>query len=172
LNRPELTAERFIKHPFRNDPQARLYKTGDWVRYLTDGNIEFFGRTDDQVKIRGFRIEPGEIEAMLDQHPAIREAVVTVREDNPGDKRLIGYIVSSQQLRPTSDELTNYLRDIVPEYMIPSAFVSLDCLPLTPNGKVDRRALPAPGTVQDSKVNICAPRTAMKSVLSEYGVKF
>jgi thioesterase domain-containing protein/acyl carrier protein len=104
---------------------------------------------------------------MLDQHPAIREAVVTVREDNPGDKRLIGYIVSSQQLRPTSNELTNYLRDIVPEYMIPSAFVSLDCLPLTPNGKVDRRALPAPDTVQDSKVNICAPRTATEGVLSE-----
>lgn len=144
LNRPELTADRFIPHPFRAEPEARLYKTGDRARYLPDGNIEFLGRFDHQVKVRGYRVELGEIEAVLREHPAVREAVVVVREETPGDKRLAAYVVPEPALPPQTAELHRFLRSRLPDYMVPSAFVVLDALPLTPNGKVDRGALPAP----------------------------
>jgi amino acid adenylation domain-containing protein len=145
LNRPELTAEKFIGNPLSIEPEARLYKTGDLARYLPDGSIEFLGRIDNQVKIRGSRIELGEIEAVLSKHPLVRESVVILREDTLGDKRIVGYVVSSQPTGPNVHELRSYLKGKLPEYMVPSAFVFLERLPLTPNGKVDRRALPQPG---------------------------
>jgi amino acid adenylation domain-containing protein len=141
LKRPELTAERFIPHPFSNQPGTRLYKTGDLARYLPDGNLEFLGRLDQQVKIRGFRIELGEIEAVLCLHTAVREAVVLAREDRATGKHLVAYLVTNRTLVPASAELRGFLRDKLPDYMLPSAFVRLEALPLTPNGKVDRRAL-------------------------------
>jgi amino acid adenylation domain-containing protein len=144
LNRPELTAERFLPHPFSQEPGARLYRTGDLARYLPDGSLEFLGRLDHQVKLRGFRIELGEIEARLSQHPAVHQAVVVAREDVPGDKRLVAYVVLRQQQLATVNDLQSHLMKHVPTYMVPSAFVLLEALPLTPNGKVDRRALPVP----------------------------
>ncbi|HEY5140856.1 MAG TPA: amino acid adenylation domain-containing protein, partial [Methylococcales bacterium] len=144
LNRPELTAEKFIKHPFSSDPRDRLYKTGDLARYVSDGTIEFLGRIDHQVKLRGFRIELGEIESVLGQHPGIHEVVVTVREDQPGDKRLIAYLTHSQNESPNPSALRLFVKEKLPDYMVPSAFVLLDKFPLTPNGKIDRKALPAP----------------------------
>ncbi|MBC8229645.1 amino acid adenylation domain-containing protein [bacterium] len=148
INRPELTTEKFIPNPFSDEPEERLYKTGDLARYLPDGNIEFLGRMDHQIKIRGFRIEPGEIEAALGQHPAVLETVVLAREDVPGDKRLVAYVVPNQKQTPATSELRRFLKQKLPDYMVPSAFVQLDSLPLTPNGKVDRRALPAPDTAR------------------------
>jgi len=144
LNRPELTAEKFIPHPFSDEPGARLYNTGDLVRWLPDGSIEFFGRADQQVKIRGFRVELGEIETVLGQHAAVKECVVTTREEAPGSKRLIAYLVARQPPAPAAGELRGFLQTKLPDYMLPSAFVFLEALPLSPNGKVDRRALPAP----------------------------
>jgi len=145
LNRPELTAERFIADPFSSEPTARLYKTGDLARYLVNGTIEYIGRIDDQVKIRGFRIELGEVEAVLNQHATVRDAAVMLREDEPGDKRLVSYVVPAQnEVTPVFSELRGFLSEKLPEYMVPSAYVVVDEIPLTPNGKVDRRALPAP----------------------------
>lgn len=147
LNRPELTAEKFIPHPHSDQPGARLYKTGDLARYLPDGNIEFLGRIDHQVKIRGFRIELGEIEAVLNQHPAVKQSVTIAREDIPADKRLVAYIVPQHQapgLAPGLGEIRSFLKQQLPEYMVPTAFVMLGTLPLNPNGKVDRHSLPAP----------------------------
>ena len=144
LNRPELTSERFIPNPFNTEPDARLYKTGDLARYLPNGNIEFLGRIDDQVKLRGFRIELGEIEAVLSQHPAVQKAVVIVREEVPGDKCLVAYVVLHNNQTATVDDLQSYMLKQVPTYMVPFAFVLLRELPLTANGKVDRRALPPP----------------------------
>ncbi|NJN10936.1 MAG: amino acid adenylation domain-containing protein, partial [Richelia sp. RM1_1_1] len=141
-NRAELTAEKFIPNPFAQG--TRLYKTGDKVRYLADGKIEFLGRIDHQVKIRGFRIELGEIEALLKQHPQVRETVVVAREDTPNDCRLVAYIVTHENTKPCVNELRGFLKQKLPNYMLPSAFIVLDALPLTPNGKIDRRALPAP----------------------------
>src|SRR5579863_1588008 len=168
LNRPELTAERFIPDPFSQEPGACLYKTGDLARFLPDGQIAFLGRADQQVKIRGFRIELGEIEAVLNQHPAIQQAVVIVREDAADEKHLVAYTA----LVPSADVTTSSLRDILmaylPDYMIPSAFVVLDTLPLTPNGKVDRAALPAPdatNTLRDEA--IAAPSTPTEKRLVE-----
>jgi surfactin family lipopeptide synthetase A len=144
LNRSELTAERFIADPFSHEPHARLYKTGDLARYLSDGTIEFLGRVDEQVKIRGYRIELGEIEAVLSQHHAVRQAVVVAREDKPGDKRLVAYVVLQQDRPSTISDLRDHLGKTLPGYMVPSAFVPLEMLPVTRSGKVDRRALPAP----------------------------
>jgi len=144
LNQPELTAEKFIPNPFSTEPGARLYKTGDRARYLSDGNIEFLGRVDNQVKIRGYRIELGEIEVALDQHPAVRESVVLAREVSPGDRRLVAYVVAAPGSAPTMNELRSFLKQKLPEYMVPSAYVFVDSLPLTPNGKLDRKVLPAP----------------------------
>ena len=144
LQRPELSAEKFVANPFSSDPGARMYRTGDLVRYLADGQLEFLGRINQQVKIRGFRIELGEIEAALTTHASIRECVVVAR-DGGGDKRLVAYIVSEREGRVASNgELREHLRQSLPEYMIPSALVTLSAMPLTPNGKINRRALPAP----------------------------
>jgi len=147
LGRPSLTAERFLPDPFaapEEGPGARLYRTGDLGRYLTGGEIEFLGRADHQVKVRGFRIEVGEIEAQLLQHRDIREAVVTVRDDLPGGRQLIGYYTGGESAPPSPDALRRHLRQTLPEHMIPAFLVPLAALPLTPNGKIDRRALPAP----------------------------
>jgi amino acid adenylation domain-containing protein len=142
LNRPDLTAEKFICNPFSSDPEARLYKTGDRVRYLADGAIEYLGRIDFQVKLRGFRIELGEIEAVLQQQSYIREAVVLLHEKNLDDKYLVAYIVPAQ-VDVDILELRRVLRDQLPEHMVPALFIKLEAFPLTPNGKVDRRSLPA-----------------------------
>jgi amino acid adenylation domain-containing protein/non-ribosomal peptide synthase protein (TIGR01720 family) len=143
LRRPELTQERFLADYLTNRPGARLYRTGDVARLLPGGDIEYLGRIDHQVKIRGFRIELGEIESVLCQHPAIREAAVLAREDAPGTKRLVAYLVTAQPA-PSISDVRDHLTATLPEYMVPAAFVFLDALPLTNNGKLDRRALPAP----------------------------
>ncbi|HKX28592.1 MAG TPA: amino acid adenylation domain-containing protein [Blastocatellia bacterium] len=144
LRRPELTAERFIPHLFSSEPGARLYRTGDLVRYRPDGNLEFLGRRDDQIKLRGYRIELGEIERVLDQHPKIRGAAVVVREDDPGRKRLVAYLVMEAESAEELKGLRTYLKERLPDYMVPSSVVRLDKMPLTPNGKLDRKALPKP----------------------------
>jgi amino acid adenylation domain-containing protein len=167
LNRPDLTAERFIPHPFSKEPGARLYRTGDLARYLPDGNLEFLGRLDDQVKLRGYRIELGEIEAALREHPRLREAVALARQDSSGEKRLVVYLVSDREPGPTVSEARAFLKERLPDYMVPSAFVSLDKLPLTPNGKVDRRALPAPDQARpDVEAAYVAPRTPAEEVIA------
>ena len=168
LGDPALTAERFIPNPFSDEPGARLYRTGDLARYLPDGNIEFIGRSDHQVKIRGYRIEPGEIEAVLSQHSAIREAVVVAREDGGGDKRLVAYVVPSQEAHPTGTALRGFLKSRLPEHMVPSTFVRLHALPLTPNGKVDRGALPGDtGARSHLEKAFVAPRNAAERAIAE-----
>jgi amino acid adenylation domain-containing protein/non-ribosomal peptide synthase protein (TIGR01720 family) len=168
LNRPELTAEKFIPHPFNGKSGTRLYKTGDLVRYLSDGNIEFLGRVDYQVKVRGFRIELGEIEAVLGQHPTVRETIVLIREDTPGDRRLVAYVVPRDEQTPAIGELRHFLKEKLPDYMAPSAFVALDALPLTPNGKVNRRALPAPDQARpEVEAAYVAPRTHKEQILAD-----
>src|SRR5476651_356951 len=145
LNRDDLTAERFLQDPFATAPNARMYRTGDLGRYLPDGNIEYLGRNDDQVKIRGFRIELGEIDARLAKHPAVHEAVVTAREDIPGDKRLVAYYtLAAGHASVDIEALRSHLQEQLPEYMVPAVYVLLEAMPLTPNGKLDRKALPAP----------------------------
>jgi amino acid adenylation domain-containing protein len=166
LKRPELSAEKFIAHPLNPGAKARLYRTGDLVRYLPNGDIEFLGRIDHQVKIRGFRIELGEIEAVLRQHSGINETVVLVREDTPGDKRVVAYFVPTRDAAPTTAELRSFLKEKLPEYMLPSVFVTLKNMPLTPNGKVDRRALPAPDRAElASTGKFAAPKDAIESRL-------
>jgi amino acid adenylation domain-containing protein len=148
LNRPDLTADKFVRDPFSDDPDARMYRTGDQVRYLPDGNLDFLGRNDQQVKLRGYRIEPGEIEARLTEYSTVREAAVVVHEDTPGDKRLVAYVATSDWNTSTTElaaTLREHLSAKLPPYMVPATFVRLDTLPLTPNGKLDRRALPPPG---------------------------
>ncbi|MDZ8262760.1 amino acid adenylation domain-containing protein [Nostoc sp. ChiQUE01b] len=153
LNAIELTAEKFIANPFSPQQEARLYKTGDKARYLSDGNIEFLGRIDQQVKIRGFRIELEEIEANLKQHPAVQQTVVIAREDATGHEILVAYIVPSPESIPKTTEMRQYLKQKLPQYMIPNAFVILDTLPLTTNGKIDRRTLPAPNQTESELQN-------------------
>ncbi|HEX9136850.1 MAG TPA: non-ribosomal peptide synthetase, partial [Nitrospirota bacterium] len=168
LNRPELTAEKFIPNPFSNELGARLYRTGDLARYLPDGNIEFLGRLDNQVKVRGYRIELGEIESVLGQHPSVREVVVLAREDSPGDKRLVAYIAFSNAQACTGSELRSFLIEKLPEYMVPSAFVVLDSLPLTPNGKIDRKALPLPDqSRRELGESYVLPRTPIEEIIVE-----
>ena len=144
LNRPDLTAERFVPNPFSKDSDSKLYRTGDLCRWKHDGTLEYLGRIDHQVKLRGFRIELGEIESVLSQHPSIAQCVVVLREDRPGDKRLVAYYTRHGDPNPSIFELREFLGSKLPEYMIPAAFVRLDTLPLTPSGKIDRRALPLP----------------------------
>jgi amino acid adenylation domain-containing protein len=165
LNRPELTAERFIADPF-GESGDRLYKTGDLVRYGPDGIIEFLGRLDNQVKIRGFRIEPGEIETLLGRYAGVRDTVVLAREHAPGDKRLVAYVVGEPGHHVSSHELRNRLKQQLPEYMVPSAFVFLASLPLTPNGKLDDRALPDPASQDASEfTEYVAPRDETERIL-------
>jgi len=144
LNHPELTAEKFLPNPLSAAPGARMYRTGDRVRFRHDGNLEFLGRIDNQVKIRGFRVEPQEVEAVLRQCVGVREAVVVAREDQNGQKQLVAYVVGNPEAVPEAAEMRNHLKRSVPEYMVPGAFVLLAQLPLSANGKVDRRALPPP----------------------------
>jgi len=168
LNRPELTLERFIPDPFAVPSGGRLYRTGDLARYLPDGNLEFVGRIDHQVKVRGFRIELGEIEAALNQHPSIQECVVLAREDTPGEKRLVAYVISSPDTPATSSDLRGWVGSRLPEYMIPQFWVTLDSLPLTANGKVDRQALPAPDSKRpELKESYVAPRNRVERLLTE-----
>lgn len=159
LNRPELTSERFIPNPFSTGYGERLYKTGDLARYRVDGTIEVLGRLDHQVKLRGFRIELGEIETLIRQHHAVQDVVVIAREDVPGDKRLVAYVVLQKQQDATANELRSHTMKHLPAYMIPSTFVLLEVLPTTPNGKVDRRMLPAPEATKNFMNNeFVAPR--------------
>ncbi|WP_010453228.1 condensation domain-containing protein, partial [Pseudomonas asplenii] len=167
LNRDDLTAERFLQDPFSQDTTARMYRTGDLGRYLADGNIEYLGRNDDQVKIRGFRIELGEIDARLAKHPAIHEAVVTAREDVPGDKRLVAYYTLAEGLASVDiDSLRRHLQEKLPEYMVPAIYVALEKLPLTPNGKLDRKALPAPDLDAVISRGYEAPQGETESILA------
>ncbi|HEU4594169.1 MAG TPA: amino acid adenylation domain-containing protein, partial [Pyrinomonadaceae bacterium] len=168
LRRPELTAERFVPDAFGGVHGARLYRTGDLVRCLRDGSLEFIGRIDQQVKMRGFRIEPGEVEAVLSLHPQVLECVVVAREDAPGERRLVAYVVAAPGAVLTPAELRGFGKAKLPEYMIPSAFVLLDELPLNANGKVDRRALPPPE--QDGAFDpdgYAAPRTPVEEMLAD-----
>ncbi|KRV49161.1 non-ribosomal peptide synthetase [Wenjunlia vitaminophila] len=171
LDRPELTAERFVPHPFGADPGSRLYRTGDLVRRRADGRIEFLGRLDHQVKLRGYRIELGEIEAVLAQQPDVLQAVAVVREDVPGDQRLVAYLVTGTDRAATDDRparLRAALGEKLPDYMVPTAFVFLDALPVTPNGKTDRRALPVPdGTHTGPRTAYVAPRTPAEETLCQ-----
>ncbi len=148
LHQPEKTAERFVQNPFSSDPSARMYRTGDLARLLADGNVEFLGRGDDQVKIRGFRIELGEIESLLTARPGVKQAVVLAREDSRGDKKLVGYVVTEPGQANSADELRAYLKEQLPEVMVPAAIVVMPKIPLNPNGKVDRQALPEPEAAQ------------------------
>ncbi len=173
LNRPELTAEKFIPHPFSKQPGARLYKTGDWVFCRSDGNLEYAERIDQQVKIRGFRIELGEIETALYTHPQVREAVVIAREDEPGNKRLVAYVVTTEAIAPSASEFRVHLQQTLPDFMIPAVFVQLAALPLTPNCKIDRRALPAPAQTRiESADSFVAPRDKLESQLTEIWEEF
>ncbi len=165
-NRPELTAERFIPDPFGATPGSRLYCTGDRARWRNDGTLEHLGRLDCQIKLRGFRIEPGEIEAVLAQHPSVRETTVIAREDSPGDKRLVAYLAAEDPASDLADPLRALLRAALPEYMVPSHFVLLKALPRTPNGKLDRQALPAPAQNDGAPTRVAvAPRTPTEEMV-------
>ena len=168
LNRPDLTAEKFIPHLFSHAPGARLYSTGDVARVLSDGNVEFLGRLDHQVKLRGFRIELSEVESVLNEHASIRESVVILGEDMAGDKRLIAYFVAEPSVELAISELRHFLQEKLPVFMIPSVFVSLDEMPLTPNGKLDRQSLPAPaGKHLKREKNYITPRTPVENILAD-----
>ena len=164
LNRPELTAEKFVQSPFSDDPASRLYRTGDLCRWRGDGNLEFLGRLDDQVKLRGFRIELGEIESVLNKHPAVAQGIVVMREDRPGDKRLVAYCVPAADAELDFPTLKSHLRTQLPDYMLPAALVSLPKFPLTSSGKIDRRALPAP---EESRPELDAAYVAPSNAIEQ-----
>ena len=172
LNRDTLTREKFIPNPFGSIPGERIYKTGDLARYRPDGRIECLGRLDHQVKVRGYRIELGEIETALADHPAVNKNVVVAREDKPGEKRLVAYIVPEKDTTISPSEIRAHLKRTLPDYMIPSAFVAMDELPLTPNGKINRLALPIPdnGQLEDSREYV-APRSPWRKCSLRYGKK-
>ncbi|HJZ78705.1 MAG TPA: non-ribosomal peptide synthetase, partial [Pyrinomonadaceae bacterium] len=166
-NRPNLTAEKFIRDPLSDDPRARLYRTGDLARYLANGEIAYLGRADEQIKILGYRIEPSEIEAAIDRHPAIASSVVVARGSNCSEKRLTAYITLRNGATPAAGELCEFLKASLPDYMVPSVFAQLDSLPLTANGKVDRAGLPEPtveNTLRDA--DFVAPRTPVEMRLA------
>ena len=167
FNLPEMTREKFLPDPFSSMTGARMYRTGDLVQQLENGKLEFLNRVDSQVKIRGFRIELGEIESALAQYQTIRDNVVIVREDSPGDKRLIAYIITEENQETDTSELRQFLKTRLPDYMVPSGFVFISQFPLTPNGKIDRKALPAPGdTEQDSAKVFIEPQTETEKKLA------
>jgi acyl carrier protein len=169
LHRPELTAERFLTHPFQGAAGGRVYRTGDLARLTEDGMVEFLGRLDHQVKVRGYRIELGEIEAALLANPAVREAVVVAREDVPGDVRLVGYLVAAGGEAIVQNELREQLRERLPEFMVPAHLVVIDAMPQTPNGKIDRKALPAPdtaGTVPAAAEAFVAPTEGIEATIA------
>lgn len=166
LNQPQQTAERFVKDPFCKDVNARIYRTGDLARFLPDGNIEFLGRIDQQVKIRGFRVEPAEIESVLKKHPAVQQVVIVPQSDKSGDKRLVAYVVGSKMVAPDIEDLRSFLQEKLPDYMVPSAIISLESLPLTRNGKVDVSALPSPEQVASAtERRVVAPRNPVEEGL-------
>jgi amino acid adenylation domain-containing protein len=164
LNKADLTDQRFVSDPL-DETGANMYRTGDRGRFLPSGAIEFLGRADDQVKVRGYRVEPGEVEAVLLEHPGVREAAVVAAKNDSGDQLLVGYTVSDREPSPSSGELRDFLRDRLPDFMIPSAFVALEKLPLSPNGKVDRSALPAWGNEEVEDVFL-APRSPTESTVA------
>jgi amino acid adenylation domain-containing protein len=167
LNRPELTAQKFVRDPFSNDPHARLYRTGDIARFLPDGNIQFIGRIDHQIKIRGFRVELEEIEAILAQHAEIEKALVLYTAGSTTGKRLVSYLITRPQASPSADELRDFLKAKLPEYMIPSHFVFVDALPLGPGGKVDRQSLPLPVWGKDPLETVrTSPRGPLEEALA------
>jgi hypothetical protein len=162
LHRPELTAERFI-----DTPHGKLYRTGDVARFRADGNLEYQRRNDNQVKVRGYRIELGEIEAALSEHPSLKQAVVIVREDKPGDQRLVGYLIVKPGEEASENELRKHLRTRLPDYMIPQHFMTLEALPLTPNNKIDRRALPTPTALARDTDDYVPPRNESEKLVAE-----
>jgi hypothetical protein len=167
FNRPDLTAEKFVPDPFCRQPGARLYRTGDLARFMPDGNLELLGRLDHQVKIRGVRIEPGEVAARLRQHPLVDDAVVMAREDVPGDRRLVAYLLGTPEVASLAAELRAFVREALPEYMVPSAYVRIDRLPLTAHGKIDRGALPAPDPANiDSLAERQPPATPIQQAIA------
>jgi aryl carrier-like protein len=155
-----------VPDPFSGEPGARLYRTGDRVRWLPDGQLDFLGRRDRQVKLHGYRIEPGEVEAVLAGHPGVLMAAVAAREGPPGELRLVAYVVAREKPGPSAEALRVFLRERVPDFMVPAAFVSMEALPLTLSGKVDWRALPAPEVPQGSSVSE-APRTPTERALAQ-----
>ncbi|MBW4617798.1 MAG: amino acid adenylation domain-containing protein [Cyanosarcina radialis HA8281-LM2] len=167
LHRPELTDDRFISNPFSKELGARMYRSGDLVRYLADGNIEFLGRLDRQVKIRGFRVETSEIEAVLSQYPGVKASLVLLREDEPGNRQLVAYLVTQPELELSTSDLRNFFKQKLPSYMVPAAVIRLDNFPLTPNGKIDLKALPQQSDSRpELEVNYVIPQTEAEKIIA------